>query len=149
MPSPTCRGCRWNQPTGKPRAIPVPQHPQPGVPGGQIQLGRGHKAVAFAGGQEILLPTLERDLRVRAGRARRGEALRGGVGLGPRGQERFPGQGEPHTLSVLLGTCPAAQPALPCLPSQVVFSVQGLEAAGQEEGWFRLWPDKSKPREDE
>ncbi|KFP21130.1 Ras GTPase-activating protein 4, partial [Egretta garzetta] len=32
---------------------------------------------------------------------------------------------------------------------KVVFSVQGLEAAGQEEGWFRLWPDKSKPREDE
>ncbi|XP_059722115.1 ras GTPase-activating protein 4-like isoform X1 [Haemorhous mexicanus] len=32
---------------------------------------------------------------------------------------------------------------------KVVFSVQGLEAAGQEEGWFRLWPDKSKPTEDE
>ncbi|GAB0198142.1 ras GTPase-activating protein 4-like [Grus japonensis] len=32
---------------------------------------------------------------------------------------------------------------------KVVFSVQGLEAAGQEEGWFRLRPDKSKPREDE
>ncbi|XP_068021466.1 LOW QUALITY PROTEIN: ras GTPase-activating protein 4-like [Melanerpes formicivorus] len=32
---------------------------------------------------------------------------------------------------------------------KVVFSVQGLEVAGQEEGWFRLWPDKSKPREDE
>ncbi|XP_066419454.1 ras GTPase-activating protein 4-like isoform X1 [Molothrus aeneus] len=32
---------------------------------------------------------------------------------------------------------------------KVVFSVQGLEAAGQEEGWFRLWPDKSKPIEDE
>ncbi|KAM6192386.1 ras GTPase-activating protein 4B isoform 2-T2 [Sarcoramphus papa] len=32
---------------------------------------------------------------------------------------------------------------------KVVFSVQGLEAAGQEEGWFRLQPDKSKPREDE
>nr|XP_026653158.1 ras GTPase-activating protein 4 [Zonotrichia albicollis] len=31
---------------------------------------------------------------------------------------------------------------------KVVFSVQGLEAAGQEEGWFRLWPDKSKPTED-
>ncbi|XP_049659275.1 ras GTPase-activating protein 4-like isoform X3 [Accipiter gentilis] len=32
---------------------------------------------------------------------------------------------------------------------KVVFSVQGLEAAGQEEGWFGLRPDKSKPREDE
>ncbi|KAM6242244.1 ras GTPase-activating protein 4B [Porphyrio hochstetteri] len=32
---------------------------------------------------------------------------------------------------------------------KVVFSVQGLEAAGQEEGWFRLRPDKSKPKEDE
>ncbi|OWK59879.1 Ras GTPase-activating protein 4 [Lonchura striata] len=32
---------------------------------------------------------------------------------------------------------------------KVVFSVQGLEAAGQEEGWFRLCPDKSKPTEDE
>ncbi|NXG45241.1 RASL2 protein, partial [Psilopogon haemacephalus] len=32
---------------------------------------------------------------------------------------------------------------------KVVFSVQGLEVAGQEEGWFRLWPDKSKPRVDE
>ncbi|XP_074969260.1 ras GTPase-activating protein 4-like isoform X2 [Phalacrocorax aristotelis] len=32
---------------------------------------------------------------------------------------------------------------------KVVFSVQGLEAAGQEEGWFRLRPDKSKTREDE
>ncbi|XP_074016628.1 ras GTPase-activating protein 4-like [Numenius arquata] len=32
---------------------------------------------------------------------------------------------------------------------KVVFSVQGLEVAGQEDGWFRLWPDKSKPREDE
>ncbi|XP_009473419.1 PREDICTED: ras GTPase-activating protein 4-like, partial [Nipponia nippon] len=32
---------------------------------------------------------------------------------------------------------------------KVVFSIQGLEAAGQEEGWFRLHPDKSKPREDE
>ncbi|KAM6315698.1 ras GTPase-activating protein 4-like [Podargus strigoides] len=32
---------------------------------------------------------------------------------------------------------------------KVVFSIQGLEVAGQEEGWFRLWPDKSKPREDE
>ncbi|XP_077044838.1 ras GTPase-activating protein 4-like isoform X1 [Agelaius phoeniceus] len=32
---------------------------------------------------------------------------------------------------------------------KVVFSVQGLEATGQEEGWFRLWPDKSKPIEDE
>ncbi|XP_041278843.1 ras GTPase-activating protein 4-like isoform X3 [Onychostruthus taczanowskii] len=32
---------------------------------------------------------------------------------------------------------------------KVVFSIQGLEAAGQEEGWFRLWPDKSKPTEDE
>ncbi|KAL9826175.1 ras GTPase-activating protein 4-like isoform 2-T2 [Geothlypis trichas] len=31
---------------------------------------------------------------------------------------------------------------------KVVFSVQGLEAAGQEEGWFRLWPDKPKPTED-
>uniref|UniRef100_A0A8C3U6I2 Ras GTPase-activating protein 4 n=1 Tax=Catharus ustulatus TaxID=91951 RepID=A0A8C3U6I2_CATUS len=30
---------------------------------------------------------------------------------------------------------------------KVVFSIQGLEAAGQEEGWFRLWPDKSKPTE--
>ncbi|XP_074701115.1 ras GTPase-activating protein 4-like isoform X1 [Strix aluco] len=30
---------------------------------------------------------------------------------------------------------------------KVVFSVPGLEAAGQEEGWFRLQPDKSKPRE--
>uniref|UniRef100_A0A8C3QER5 Ras GTPase-activating protein 4 n=1 Tax=Cyanoderma ruficeps TaxID=181631 RepID=A0A8C3QER5_9PASS len=29
---------------------------------------------------------------------------------------------------------------------KVVFSIQGLEAAGQEEGWFRLWPDKSKRR---
>ncbi|XP_016158585.1 PREDICTED: ras GTPase-activating protein 4 isoform X6 [Ficedula albicollis] len=32
---------------------------------------------------------------------------------------------------------------------KVVFSIQGLEAAGQEEGWFRLWPDKSKPTEHE
>ncbi|XP_029817118.1 ras GTPase-activating protein 4 [Manacus vitellinus] len=32
---------------------------------------------------------------------------------------------------------------------KVVFSVQGLEAAGQEEGWFRLRPDKSKPMENE
>ncbi|XP_051491882.1 ras GTPase-activating protein 4-like isoform X3 [Apus apus] len=32
---------------------------------------------------------------------------------------------------------------------KVVFSVPGLEAAGQEEGWFRLQPEKSKPREDE
>ncbi|XP_042647475.1 ras GTPase-activating protein 4-like isoform X2 [Tyto alba] len=32
---------------------------------------------------------------------------------------------------------------------KVVFSIQGLEVAGQEEGWFRLQPDKSKPREDE
>ncbi|XP_015501661.1 ras GTPase-activating protein 4-like isoform X3 [Parus major] len=32
---------------------------------------------------------------------------------------------------------------------KVVFSIQGLEVAGQEEGWFRLWPDKSKPTEDE
>ncbi|NWX50898.1 RASL2 protein, partial [Steatornis caripensis] len=32
---------------------------------------------------------------------------------------------------------------------KVVVSIRGLEAAGQEEGWFRLWPDKSKPREDE
>ncbi|KAK2525531.1 ras GTPase-activating protein 4 isoform X3 [Columba livia] len=32
---------------------------------------------------------------------------------------------------------------------KVVFSVQGLEATGQEEGWFRLRPDKSKPRADE
>uniref|UniRef100_A0A8C0EMC2 Ras GTPase-activating protein 4 n=1 Tax=Bubo bubo TaxID=30461 RepID=A0A8C0EMC2_BUBBB len=32
---------------------------------------------------------------------------------------------------------------------KVVFSVPGLEAAGQEEGWFRLQPDKSKPREDD
>ncbi|XP_053941333.1 ras GTPase-activating protein 4 [Cuculus canorus] len=31
---------------------------------------------------------------------------------------------------------------------KVVFSVQGLVAAGQEEGWFRLRPDTSKPRED-
>uniref|UniRef100_A0A8B9BAI2 RAS p21 protein activator 4 n=1 Tax=Anser brachyrhynchus TaxID=132585 RepID=A0A8B9BAI2_9AVES len=31
---------------------------------------------------------------------------------------------------------------------KVVFSVQGLRAAGQEEGWFRLQPDRSKPRED-
>lgn len=36
----------------------------------------------------------------------------------------------------------------PSLPTQVVFSVQGLRAAGQEEGWFRLQPDRSKPRED-
>lgn len=43
----------------------------------------------------------------------------------------------------------AQLPTRPCLPSQVVFSVQGLEAAGQEEGWFRLRPDKSKPRADE
>ncbi|RLV95834.1 hypothetical protein DV515_00012758 [Chloebia gouldiae] len=41
-----------------------------------------------------------------------------------------------------------SQPS-PAFPSQVVFSVQGLEAAGQEEGWFRLWPDKSKQTEDE
>ncbi|KFP28982.1 Ras GTPase-activating protein 4, partial [Colius striatus] len=39
--------------------------------------------------------------------------------------------------------------APPAFPSQVVFSIQGLEAAGQEEGWFRLWPDKSKTREDD
>ncbi|KAM6110698.1 ras GTPase-activating protein 4B [Pterocles gutturalis] len=32
---------------------------------------------------------------------------------------------------------------------KVVFSVQGLAAAGQEEGWFRLQPDMSKPKEDE
>ncbi|XP_069647501.1 ras GTPase-activating protein 4-like isoform X1 [Haliaeetus albicilla] len=32
---------------------------------------------------------------------------------------------------------------------KVVFSIQGLEATGQEEGWFGLRPDKSKPREDE
>ncbi|KFW86384.1 Ras GTPase-activating protein 4, partial [Manacus vitellinus] len=32
---------------------------------------------------------------------------------------------------------------------KVGFSVQGLEAAGQEEGWFRLRPDKSKPMENE
>ncbi|XP_075296183.1 ras GTPase-activating protein 4 isoform X2 [Opisthocomus hoazin] len=32
---------------------------------------------------------------------------------------------------------------------KVVVSIQGLEAAGQEDGWFRLRPDKSKPREDE
>nr|XP_021142695.1 ras GTPase-activating protein 4 isoform X2 [Columba livia] len=43
----------------------------------------------------------------------------------------------------------AQLPTRPCLPSQVVFSVQGLEATGQEEGWFRLRPDKSKPRADE
>ncbi|XP_071620936.1 ras GTPase-activating protein 4-like isoform X1 [Heliangelus exortis] len=32
---------------------------------------------------------------------------------------------------------------------KVVFSVPGLEAAGQEEGWFRLRPEKSKLKEDE
>uniref|UniRef100_A0A8C3CTD4 Ras GTPase-activating protein 4 n=1 Tax=Cairina moschata TaxID=8855 RepID=A0A8C3CTD4_CAIMO len=31
---------------------------------------------------------------------------------------------------------------------KVVFSVQGLRAAGQQEGWFRLQPHRSKPRED-
>ncbi|XP_064379454.1 ras GTPase-activating protein 4-like isoform X1 [Dromaius novaehollandiae] len=32
---------------------------------------------------------------------------------------------------------------------KVVFNVPGLQAVWQEEGWFRLWPDKSKPREAE
>ncbi|KFP01819.1 Ras GTPase-activating protein 4, partial [Calypte anna] len=32
---------------------------------------------------------------------------------------------------------------------KVVFSVPGLEAAGQEEGWFRLRPEKSKLKDDE
>lgn len=74
----------------------------------------------------------------------------GGVGLGPRRQERLPGQGEPPNPPTAVGN-PAQPPTRPppAVPPQVVFSVQGLEAAGQEEGWFRLWPDKSKPREDE
>nr|XP_028563771.1 ras GTPase-activating protein 4B isoform X2 [Podarcis muralis] len=32
---------------------------------------------------------------------------------------------------------------------KVVFNVQGLQAVQQEEGWFMLRPDKSKPRRDE
>lgn len=79
--------------------------------------------------------------------------MRGGVGLGPRRQERLPGQGEPPDPVTAAGgpagLLPLALPAPPIFPSQVVFSIQGLEAAGQEEGWFRLRPDKSKPREDE
>ncbi|XP_046758288.1 ras GTPase-activating protein 4 isoform X3 [Gallus gallus] len=31
---------------------------------------------------------------------------------------------------------------------KVVVSVQGLQAAGHQEGWFRLQPDTAKPRED-
>lgn len=53
-----------------------------------------------------------------------------------------------QTLSVLLGPAQLHSQPSPAFPSQVVFSIQGLEAAGQEEGWFRLWPDKSKPTED-
>lgn len=65
------------------------------------------------------------------------------------GRNDFLGKVRPQTLSPLWGPCLAARPTPPAFPSQVVFSVQGLEAAGQEEGWFRLWPEKSKPREDE
>lgn len=36
----------------------------------------------------------------------------------------------------------------PPLPTQVVFGMQGLRAAGRQEGWFRLQPHSSKPRED-
>ncbi|XP_067393920.1 ras GTPase-activating protein 4-like isoform X4 [Emydura macquarii macquarii] len=32
---------------------------------------------------------------------------------------------------------------------KVVFNIQGLQTVQQEEGWFRLRPDKSKPRADE
>uniref|UniRef100_A0A8D0H241 Ras GTPase-activating protein 4 n=1 Tax=Sphenodon punctatus TaxID=8508 RepID=A0A8D0H241_SPHPU len=32
---------------------------------------------------------------------------------------------------------------------KVVFNIQGLQTMQQEEGWFRLRPDKSKPREDD
>lgn len=82
--------------------------------GGWDPLGKmGDEAVAVTGGQEILLPPLERDLRVRAGRAHRGEAVRGGLGLGPCWQERFPGQGESQIPSPLPGVCPAACLTLP------------------------------------
>lgn len=39
--------------------------------------------------------------------------------------------------------------ALPLPCPQVVFNVQRLWAAQQEEGWFRLQPDQSKSRRGE
>lgn len=67
------------------------------------------------------------------------------------GRNDFLGKVSPQTSSPLLGGGSARLPARPppAILSQVVFSVQGLEAAGQEEGWFGLRPDKSKPREDQ
>lgn len=45
QPCPACQAWipRWNPSTGKPRTIPVPQHPQPDVPDGQTHPSRGTK----------------------------------------------------------------------------------------------------------
>lgn len=65
------------------------------------------------------------------------------------GRNDFLGKVSPKPFQCCQGPAWLHTQASPAFPSQVVFSVQGLEAAGQEEGWFRLCPDKSKPTEDE
>lgn len=65
------------------------------------------------------------------------------------GRNDFLGKVSPKPFQCCQGPAQLHTQPSPAFPSQVVFSVQGLEAAGQEEGWFRLWPDKSKPTEDE
>ncbi|XP_041278841.1 ras GTPase-activating protein 4-like isoform X1 [Onychostruthus taczanowskii] len=65
------------------------------------------------------------------------------------GRNDFLGKVSPKPFQCCRGPAQLHTQPSPAFPSQVVFSIQGLEAAGQEEGWFRLWPDKSKPTEDE
>ncbi|XP_041338374.1 ras GTPase-activating protein 4-like isoform X3 [Pyrgilauda ruficollis] len=65
------------------------------------------------------------------------------------GRNDFLGKVSPKPFQSCRGPAQLHTQPSPAFPSQVVFSIQGLEAAGQEEGWFRLWPDKSKPTEDE
>ncbi|XP_038014054.1 ras GTPase-activating protein 4-like isoform X3 [Motacilla alba alba] len=65
------------------------------------------------------------------------------------GRNDFLGKVSPKPFQCCRGPAQLHTQPAPAFPSQVVFSIQGLEAAGQEEGWFRLWPDKSKPTDDE
>ncbi|XP_016158583.1 PREDICTED: ras GTPase-activating protein 4 isoform X5 [Ficedula albicollis] len=65
------------------------------------------------------------------------------------GRNDFLGKVSPKSFQYCWGPAQLHTQPSPAFPSQVVFSIQGLEAAGQEEGWFRLWPDKSKPTEHE